>query len=107
MKFPVLLAQGVEGIAVGLSTRILPHNFCELTQASIDILKNKRVDILPDFNTGGMADFSEYNQGQKGGKVRIRAKLEVLDKKTLIIRAYHHSYQHPSIHYHYMTRFNS
>ncbi len=86
VKFPLLLAQGVEGIAVGLSTRILPHNFCELIQASIEVLKKKKVNILPDFPTGGTADFSEYNQGQKGGKVRVRAKIEALDKKTLIIK---------------------
>ena len=86
VKFPLLLAQGVEGIAVGLATRILPHNFCELIQASIDILRNKRVDILPDFPTGGMADFTDYNGGMRGGKVRVRAVIEEQDKKTLIIK---------------------
>ncbi len=86
VKFPLLLAQGVEGIAVGLSTKILPHNFCELIKASIDILKGKKVKIYPDFATGGMADFSEYNQGMRGGKVKVRAKIEELDKKSLIIR---------------------
>ncbi len=86
VKFPLLLAQGVEGIAVGLATRILPHNFCELIQASINVLRNKRVDILPDFPTGGTADFSDYNAGMRGGKVRVRAVVEELDKKTLIIK---------------------
>ena len=86
VKFPLLLAQGVEGIAVGLATRILPHNFCELIQASIDVLRNKRIDMLPDFPTGGMADFTDYNEGQRGGKVRVRALIEEVDKKTLAIR---------------------
>lgn len=86
VKFPLLLVQGVEGIAVGLSTRILPHNFIELIKASIDILKNKKVEIFPDFPTGGMVDVSNYNEGQKGGKVRVRAKIEEFDKKTLIIK---------------------
>src|SRR5690554_1591894 len=86
VKFPLLLAQGVEGIAVGLSTKIMPHNFCELIKASIDILKGKKPKIYPDFPTGGIADFSEYNQGQRGGRIRVRAKIEILDKKTLVIR---------------------
>lgn len=86
VKFPLLLAQGVEGIAVGLATRVLPHNFCELIQASIDVLRNKRIDIQPDFPTGGMADFSDYNEGMRGGKVRVRAVIGELDKKTLIIK---------------------
>lgn len=86
VKFPLLLAQGVEGIAVGLSTKILPHNFCELIQASIDLLKKKNVEVYPDFPTGGTADFSDYNQGVRGGKIRVRAKIEEVDKKTLIIR---------------------
>jgi topoisomerase-4 subunit A len=86
VKFPLLLAQGVEGIAVGLSTRVLPHNFNELIDASIDILKGKKISIFPDFLTGGMADFSEYNEGQRGGRVRVRAIIEEVDKKTLIIR---------------------
>lgn len=86
VKFPLLLAQGVEGIAVGLSTKILPHNFNELIEASINILKNKRILLLPDFPTGGMADFSEYSKGLRGGKVRVRAKIDELDNKTLIIR---------------------
>lgn len=86
VKFPLLLAQGVEGIAVGLSTKILPHNFCELIKASIDVLKGKNPRIFPDFPTGGTADFTEYNQGLRGGKIKVRAKLDVLDKKTLVIR---------------------
>ncbi|MEM9390577.1 MAG: DNA gyrase/topoisomerase IV subunit A [Bacteroidota bacterium] len=86
VKFPLLLAQGVEGIAVGLSTKILPHNFIELIKASIDVLKGKKPKIYPDFPTGGMADFSEYNQGLRGGKIKVRAKIEEYDKKTLVIR---------------------
>lgn len=86
MKFPLLLAQGVEGIAVGLSTKILPHNFCELLQASIDQLKGKKVEIYPDFPTGGMLDVSNYNHGLRGGKVRVRARIEEQDKKTLLIK---------------------
>ena len=86
VKFPLLLAQGVEGIAVGLSTKILPHNFCELIKASIDVLKGKKPKIYPDFFTGGIADFSEYNQGLRGGKIKVRAKIDIVDKKTLIIR---------------------
>lgn len=86
VKFPLLLAQGVEGIAVGLSTKILPHNFCELIKASIDILKGKNPKIFPDFFTGGIADFTEYNQGLRGGKIKVRARIEILDKKTLAIR---------------------
>ena len=86
MKFPMLLAQGADGIAVGLSTKILPHNFCELIEASIKALRNKKFEIFPDFLTGGMIDVSTYNEGKRGGKVRVRAKVEELDKKTLIIR---------------------
>jgi topoisomerase-4 subunit A len=86
VKFPLLLAQGVEGIAVGLSTKILPHNFIELIKASIDVLKGKSPKIYPDFPTGGTADFSEYNQGLRGGKIKVRAKIEIVDKKTLAIK---------------------
>jgi topoisomerase IV subunit A len=86
VKFPLLLAQGVEGIAVGLSTKILPHNFCELIKASIDVLKGKSPKIYPDFPTGGTADFTEYNQGLRGGKIKVRAKIEIVDKKTLAIK---------------------
>ena len=85
VKFPLLLAQGVEGIAVGLSTKILPHNFCELIQASIKVLQGKKPKVYPDFLTGGMADFAEYNGGVRGGKIKVRAKIEEFDKKTLAI----------------------
>jgi topoisomerase-4 subunit A len=86
MKFPLLLAQGADGIAVGLSTKILPHNFCELIEASIKFLRGKTFQIFPDFQTGGMIDVANYNDGKRGGKVRVRAKIEELDKKTLVIR---------------------
>lgn len=86
VKFPLLLAQGVEGIAVGLSTKILPHNFCELIKASIDVLKGKNPKIFPDFPGGGYADFTEYDQGIRGSRIKVRAKIEILDKKTLIIK---------------------
>ena len=85
VKFPLLLAQGAEGIAVGLACKILPHNFNELIDASIGVLRGKRPNILPDFPNGGMADFSNYNDGLRGGKIRIRAKMRQLDKKTLVI----------------------
>ena len=85
-KFPLLLAQGVEGIAVGMACKILPHNFNELIDASIQILRGKNVNIFPDFLTGGMADFTNYNAGLRGGRIRVRARIEKLDKKTLIIR---------------------
>ncbi len=86
MKFPLILAQGIEGIAVGLATKIMPHNFNELIDASIDHLKGKQVDLYPDFPTGGMVDITNYNQGRKGGRLRIRAKIEEYDKGTLVIR---------------------
>lgn len=85
VKFPLLLAQGAEGIAVGLSTKILPHNFIELIDASIKYLRGKSFTILPDFLTGGIADFTHYNDGKRGGKVRVRAKISQFDKKTLMI----------------------
>jgi topoisomerase-4 subunit A len=85
VMFPLLLAQGGEGIAVGLSTKILPHNFIELIDASIKHLQGKRFVILPDFPTAGIADFSNYNDGLRGGRVRIRAKVSQLDKNTLVI----------------------
>ncbi len=85
VKFPLLLAQGVEGIAVGLSTKILPHNFNELIDASVQILRGKKATVLPDFLTGGMIDVSSYNDGQRGGKVRVRAKISKVDTKTLVI----------------------
>jgi topoisomerase-4 subunit A len=86
MKFPLLLAQGAEGIAVGLATKILPHNFCELIEASIKHLRGKRFELHPDFQTGGMADTTNYNEGKRGGKIRVRSKIEEVDKKTLAIR---------------------
>ena len=85
VKFPLLLAQGVEGIAVGLASKILPHNFNELIDASVEYLKGGEPDILPDFPSGGLADFSKYNGGMRGGKVRIRARISIQDKKTLVI----------------------
>ncbi len=87
MKFPLLLAQGADGIAVGLSTKILPHNFCELIDASIKYLKGKKFELYPDFQTGGMIDVSNYNDGRRGGKVRVRSIIEEQDKKTLVIRS--------------------
>jgi topoisomerase IV subunit A len=87
MKFPLLVAQGVEGIAVGLSTKIMPHNFIEIIKASIDVLKGKSTNILPDFQTGGMVDVTNYNGGKRGGKVRVRGKIQIAaDKKSLIIK---------------------
>ena len=86
VKFPLVLAQGVEGIAVGLSTRILPHNFCELIRGSIDILKGNETNILPDFPTGGFIDVSDYDHGNRGSRVRLRARMEATDKKTILIR---------------------
>ncbi len=85
VKFPLLLAQGGEGIAVGLSTKILPHNFIELIEASIKHLQGKRFTLLPDFPTAGIADFSNYNDGLRGGKVRVRARISQVDKTTLAI----------------------
>ncbi|NMH26850.1 DNA gyrase/topoisomerase IV subunit A [Flavobacterium silvaticum] len=85
VKFPLLLAQGAEGIAVGLSTKVLPHNFNELIDASIKILKNKPFTLFPDFLTEGIADVSNYNDGMRGGRVRVRAKISQLDKNTLVI----------------------
>jgi topoisomerase-4 subunit A len=85
VKFPLLLAQGAEGIAVGLSTKVLPHNFVELIDSSIKILKNKPFTLFPDFPTAGIADVSNYNDGLRGGRVRVRAKIGQLDKQTLVI----------------------
>ncbi|BDU25555.1 DNA gyrase/topoisomerase IV subunit A [Flavobacterium sp. GSB-24] len=85
VKFPLLLAQGAEGIAVGLSTKVLPHNFNELIDASIKILKGKAFTLYPDFMTAGIADVSNYNDGMRGGRVRVRAKISQLDKNTLVI----------------------
>ena len=86
VKFPLLLAQGVEGIAVGLSTKIMPHNFRELCQASIAVLRGKDIQLFPDFSTGGLADVSNYQSGQRGGKIRLRATIEKVDKTMLVIR---------------------
>jgi len=86
VKFPLLLAQGVEGIAVGLSTKIMPHNFRELCQASIDVLRKREFRLYPDFPTGGLADISNYQNGQRGGRIRLRATIEKVDKTLLIIR---------------------
>ena len=86
MKFPLLIAQGADGIAVGLSTKILPHNFCELIEASIKYLRGKKFEIFPDFQTGGIIDVTNYGEGKRGGKVRVRALIEEVDKKTLAIR---------------------
>ena len=85
IKFPLLLAQGAEGIAVGLSTKILPHNFNELIKASIQHLKGKAFKIYPDFMTGGIMDVQQYNDGNRGGKVRVRARIQQQDKNTLVI----------------------
>jgi topoisomerase IV subunit A len=87
MKFPLLLAQGADGIAVGLSTKILPHNFCELIEASIKHLRGKKFELFPDFMTGGMVDVADYNQGKRGGKIKVRAQIDEIDKKTLAIRS--------------------
>ena len=86
VKFPLLLAQGVEGIAVGLSSKILPHNFNELCDASIHYLHEEEFKLYPDFQTGGSIDVSKYNDGERGGAVRIRAKIEKIDNKTLAIK---------------------
>jgi topoisomerase-4 subunit A len=86
VKFPLLLAQGAEGIAVGLSTKILPHNFNELIQGSINYLKGRSFELYPDFPTSGIIDVTNYNEGLRGGKVRVRARIEVLDKSTLVIK---------------------
>jgi len=85
VKFPLLLAQGAEGIAVGMACKIMPHNFNELIEQSINHLRGKKVTILPDFLNGGMADFSNYNDGLRGGKIRLRAKIRKEDSKTLIV----------------------
>ncbi|MFZ9878436.1 MAG: DNA gyrase/topoisomerase IV subunit A, partial [Chitinophagaceae bacterium] len=87
MKFPLLLAQGADGIAVGLSTKILPHNFNEILEAAVKYLRGKKFELFPDFQTGGMVDVSEYQQGKRGGKVKVRAHIDELDKRTLVIRS--------------------
>ncbi len=85
MKFPLLLAQGVEGIAVGLSSKVLPHNFNEILDAAIDCLHDRPFKLIPDFPTGGLLDASKYNDGARGGSVKVRAKIEKIDNKTLVI----------------------
>src|SRR5947209_16747066 len=87
VKFPLLLAHGAEGIAVGLATKILPHNFCELCEASIKHLKGRKFELYPDFPNGAMADVSDYNLGMRGGRVKVRAHIEEQDKKTLLIKS--------------------
>ena len=86
VKYPLLLAQGAEGIAVGLSSKILPHNFCEICDAAISYLHKQEFHLYPDFQTGGSIDVSKYNDGQRGGVLKVRAKIEKLDQKTLVIR---------------------
>ncbi len=86
MKFPLLLAQGVEGIAVGLATKILPHNFCELLEAAVKYLRGKRFQLYPDFPNGGMIDVENYNNGKRGGRVKVRTHIDIKDKKTLLIK---------------------
>jgi len=86
VKFPLLLAQGAEGIAVGLSSKILPHNFCEICDAAVSYLHGEEFHLYPDFQTGGSIDVSKYNDGQRGGVLKVRAKIEKLDQKTLVIR---------------------
>jgi topoisomerase-4 subunit A len=85
VKFPLLLAQGAEGIAVGLSCKVLPHNFNELIDASIAVLRKRSFDLVPDFPTGGLADVSNYNEGERGGRVRCRARIRKEDNRTLVI----------------------
>ena len=85
-KFPLLLAQGAEGIAVGLSSKILPHNMAEICDAAINYLRGKKFELYPDFPTGGSIDISKYNDGQRGGTLKVRAKVEKIDNKTLVIR---------------------
>ena len=86
VKFPLLLSQGAEGIAVGLSSKILPHNFCEICDAAISYLHGEEFQLYPDFQTGGSIDVSKYNDGQRGGVLKVRAKIEKVDQKTLVIR---------------------
>src|SRR5690606_2256584 len=85
VKFPMVLAMGVDGIAVGLATKILPHNFIELIQASIKILQGKKPKIYPDFQTGGFIDVAEYNDGMRGGRIKARARIKQIDKTNLAI----------------------
>lgn len=85
VKFPLLLAQGVEGIAVGLASKILPHNFNEILQAAVAYLRGEEFHLYPDFQTGGFIDVSKYNDGERGGSVKVRAKIEKIDNRTLSI----------------------
>ena len=85
VKFPLLLAQGAEGIAVGLSTKILPHNFIELIDASVKCLKGRKFQLYPDFPTEGVVDITNYNDGKRGGRIKVRAKISQLNKNTLVI----------------------
>lgn len=87
IKFPLLLAQGAEGIAVGLATKILPHNFVEIIQAAVKYLKGRKFELYPDFLTGAMIDVSDYNEGRRGGRIKVRAHIEELDKKSLLIKS--------------------
>ena len=87
VKFPLLLAHGAEGIAVGLATKILPHNFIELIQASVKYLKGRKFDLYPDFLTGAMIDVTDYNEGKRGGRVKVRAHIEEIDKRSLVIKS--------------------
>ena len=97
VKFPLLLAQGAEGIAVGLSSKILPHNFCDICDAAISYLHDQPFQLYPDFQTGGSIDVSKYNDGQRGGVLKVRAKIEKLDQKTLVIRELPFSKTVPSL----------
>jgi topoisomerase-4 subunit A len=83
----LLLAHGAEGIAVGLATKILPHNFIELIQASVKYLKGRKFDLYPDFLTGAMIDVTDYNEGKRGGRVKVRAHIEEIDKRSLVIKS--------------------
>ena len=85
VKFPLLLAQGAEGIAVGLSTKVLPHNFIELIESSIKFLRGRKFDLYPDFPTGGVIDVTQYNDGRRGGRIKVRAKIDQLNKNTLVV----------------------
>ena len=94
VRFPLLLAQGTEGIAVGMASKILPHNFNELLDASIAILKGEEYELYPDFPTGGFADCSKYMKGHRGGSVKIRAKIEKVDKNTIVITSFRTPVRH-------------
>ena len=93
VKFPLLLAQGAEGIAVGLSTKILPHNFNEILESLINSLRKKPINLLPDFPQGGIADCTDYNGGARGGRVRVRARIEKIKKTYLKLQKFHSAQQ--------------